>query len=341
MLWLERKYLSMALVHLDQAKWKGDNTLNHRCPYCGDSKKNDYKARGYHFVVEQNFVYKCHNCGKATSTVHFLKDNFPTIHREYLVEWLKESGVTPKVKKMPSSNEFKFTPKQDLLNISVETLRAVCWPAWDKIVSRDYLQHRKIPDEKIKELFYVDNSQHLSNLSKKYEDRVLGNDPRIVLPFFSESGELVGVSGRAINDSPLRYLTMKFLEDVPLIYNINRVDKTKTVYVTEGPIDSLFLPNSIAVGGSDFKKLDNSIKDNAVIIFDNEPRSREIVKKLKEVIDLGYKVCIWNDKRVSDLKDVNEMIMNGLSQSVILDIINTSIFDGLSAKLKLTEYKKI
>ena len=134
---------------------------------------------------------------------------------------------------------------------------------------------------------------------------------------------------------------MKFLEDVPLIYNINRVDKTKTVYVTEGPIDSLFLPNSIAVGGSDFKKLDNSIKDNAVIIFDNEPRSREIVKKLKEVIDLGYKVCIWNDKRVSDLKDVNEMIMNGLSQSVILDIINTSIFDGLSAKLKLTEYKKI
>jgi len=269
-----------------------------------------------------------------------MKDNFPSIHREYLVEWLKENHVKPKARKMPSANEFKFTPQQDLLNISVETLKAVCWPAWDKIVSREYLQNRKIPDEKIKELWYVDNSQHLSNLSEKYADRVLGNDPRIVLPFFSESGELVGVSGRAINDSPLRYLTMKFLEDVPLIYNINRVDKTKTVYVTEGPIDSLFLPNSIAVGGSDFKKLDNSIKDNAIIIFDNEPRSKEIIKKLEEVIELGYKVVIWHSRRVNELKDINDMIMDGLSQTNVLDIINTSTFNGLSAKLKLTEYKK-
>ena len=143
-----------------------------------------------------------------------------------------------------------------------------------------------------------------------------------------------------MNDSPLRYLTMKFLEDVPLIYNLNKVDKTKTIYVTEGPIDSLFLPNSIAVGGSDFKKLDDSIKDNAVIIFDNEPRSKEIIKKLKEVIDLGYKVVIWHNKRVNGIKDINDMIMDGLSQTNVLDIINTSIFDGLSAKLKLTEYKK-
>jgi DNA-directed RNA polymerase subunit RPC12/RpoP len=340
MLWLERKYLSMCIAHLGHAKWKNENTLNHRCPYCGDSKKNQYKARGYHFVVEQNFVYKCHNCGKATSSVHFMKDHFPTIHRDYLKEWLTEQGVKPKPKKLLSANEYKFTPQQDLLNISVETLKAVCWPAWDKIVSREYLQNRKIPDEKIEELWYVNNSQYLSNLSEKYKDRVLGNDPRIVLPFFAENGELVGVSGRAMNDSPLRYLTMKFLEDVPLIYNLNKVDKTKTIYVTEGPIDSLFLPNSIAVGGSDFKKLDDSIKDNAVIIFDNEPRSKEIIKKLEEVIDLGYKVVIWHNKRVNGLKDINDMIMDGLSQTNVLDIINTSIFDGLSAKLKLMEYKK-
>ena len=103
MLWLERKYLSQVLSSLDQAKWKNENTLNHRCPYCGDSQKNQYKARGYHFVIEQNFVYKCHNCGKATSSVHFMKDNFPSIHKEYLVEWLKENHVKPKAKKMLSA----------------------------------------------------------------------------------------------------------------------------------------------------------------------------------------------------------------------------------------------
>ena len=337
MLWLERKYLSMVISNLEMAKWKNDNTLNHRCPYCGDSAKNQYKARGYHFVVEQSFIYKCHNCGKATSSVKFLKDNFPVIHKEYLKEWLKEQGVKPKAKKLPSANEFKFTPRTESLNTK-DVLRKVCKNAWEVSVASTYLLNRKIPKT---ELYYVDNSELLSALSEKYKDRVLGNDPRIVIPFYDENGELVGVSGRAINNSPLRYLTLKFLDDVPLIYNLNEVDKSKTIYITEGPIDSLFLPNSIAVGGSDFTKIDNSIKRNAVLIYDNEPRNYEILKKLAEVIDLGFSICIWNDRRVNECKDINDMILSGLSQADIVDIINSCTHNGLSAKLKLAEYKRV
>ena len=76
----------------DVCKWKNDNTLNHRCPYCGDSQKNQHKARRYHFVVDQNFIYKCW-CGKSTSSVHFLKDHFPDIHKEYLKEYLQEKRL--------------------------------------------------------------------------------------------------------------------------------------------------------------------------------------------------------------------------------------------------------
>ena len=152
---------------------------------------------------------------------------------------------------------------------------------------------------------------------------------------------MIGVSGRAINDSPLRYMTMRFRDDVPLIFNLNNVDKTKTIYVTEGPIDSLFLPNSIAVAGSDFKKIQDDIKDNAILIYDNEPRNAEIIKKIEEVIDLGYKVCIWNDRRIEDCKDINDMIIKGLSESEIIEIINRNTVYGLSAKLQLMEYKKI
>jgi hypothetical protein len=345
MLWLERKYLSMCVSSLELAKWKGDTTLNHRCIYCGDSQKNQHKARGYHFVVEQSFIYKCHNCGKSTSSVNFIKDHFPVLHKEYIKEWLTESGKKPKKHasnhKMPSANVFKFTPKTELLNMIKVDLSAIMFPAKEKRVAREYLQARKIPEDKINDLWFVESAQTLSLLSPKYKDRVLGNDPRIILPFFREDGELVGVSGRAINNSPLRYLTMRFLDDDPLIYNIQKVDKTKTIYVTEGPLDSLFLPNSIAVGGSDFKKIDDGIKDNAIIIYDNEPRNEEILKKLEEVIELGYKVCIWDDKRIADCKDINDMIVSGLRQSEIVDIINTCTFEGLSAKLKLMEYKRI
>ena len=338
--WLERKYLSMVASRLDVAKWKNEKTLNHRCPYCGDSQKNQYKARGYHFVVDQNFVYKCHNCGKSTSSVHFLKDHFPDIHREYLKEYLQEKGGKIKVKKrkMPSANDFKFKPNQNL-NTGGDDLRAVACRAWEKREAREYLQDRLVDESIIRELWFVTHAESLQYLSSKYKDRELGTDPRIVFPFYSENGELIGVSGRAINNSPLRYLTMRFVDDVPLIYNINNVDKSKTIYVTEGPIDSLFLPNSIAVGGSDFKKISN-LKENAIIIYDNEPRNTVILKKIEEVIDLGFSVCIWSDRRVEGLKDINEMIMKGLTKKDIVSIIDSCTYNGLSAKLRLQEYKK-
>ena len=345
MLWLERKFLSMVIANLDHAKWTNENTLNHRCNYCGDSQKNPHKARGFHFVIEQSFVYKCHNCGKSTSSVHFLKDHFPVIHKEYLKEYLQEKGVKPRAQKMPSSNSFKFTPKKEILNkndiMSEENLKILMKPCSEVAVARKYLEDRKIPSEHYSSLYYTPTPQNLSFLSDKYKDRVLGTDPRIILPFYDESGELIGLSGRAINNSPLRYLTMRFQDDLPLIFNLHKVDKTKTIFVTEGPIDSLFLPNSIAVAGSDFKKIDDVIKENAVLIYDNEPRNREILKKLSEVIDLGYAVCIWNDKRLNGLKDINEMILNGLTIDEVLSIIEKCTFSGLSAKTKFMEYKKI
>ena len=108
----------MVMVQLDQAKWKNNNTLNHRCNYCGDSQKNTYKCRGYHFVVDQSFVYKCHNCGKSTSSQNFLKDHFPSVHKEFVIELFTEKHVKKKSDKrrMPSSNAFKLTPKNALIN---------------------------------------------------------------------------------------------------------------------------------------------------------------------------------------------------------------------------------
>ena len=246
---------------------------------------------------------------------------------------------------MPSANAFKFTPRTDNLNKTVvkkeNSLKAVAFPVLEKAIAKNYLLDRKIPESSMTDLWFVQQAQTLSLLSDKYKDRVLGKDPRIILPFYDENGELIGVSGRAINDSPLRYMTMRFRDDVPLIFNLNKVDKTKTIYVTEGPIDSLFLPNSIAVAGSDFKKIQDDIKDNAILIYDNEPRNTEIIKKIEEVIDLGYKVCIWNDRRIEDCKDINDMVIKGLSESEIIEIINRNTVYGLSAKLQLMEYKKI
>ncbi len=333
-LWLERKYLNMVLAYLPNSKWKNETLLNHSCPYCGDSETNSYKARGYHFVVEQSYIYKCHNCGVSKSSVNFLKDNFAETHKEYLKEWLKETGRGKKrPQKMLPSHKFRFTPQTNLLNT---TVHKICEDAWKVDESSKYLSDRMIPETS--EIYYIDSSQKLAEVHTKYRDRVLGSDPRIVLPFYKD-GNLIGLTGRAINDSKLRYLTMRFDEETPLIYNIDKVDTKKTVFVTEGPIDSLFLPNSIAVGGSDFSKLDNKLKKNAILIYDNEPRNTQILKKINSVIDDGWSVCIWNTKQVKGLKDINDMVRGGLSVDQIVETIKNNTHSGLQAKLKLKEYK--
>ena len=142
--------------------------------------------------------------------------------------------------------------------------------------------------------YFVESAQSLSSINYKYNKRVLGNDPRLVLPFYDRQKNLIESQVETLNDSQLRYLTLRFDEEKPLIFNLDKVDFNKPLYVVEGPIDSLFLDNCIAVGGSDFSKVTNEIsKSNSTLIFDNEPRNKEIIKKMKNMSDQGYKVCVW------------------------------------------------
>jgi hypothetical protein len=215
-----------------------------------------------------------------------------------------------------------------------------CVSAVDSQQARDYLNHRMIPKHKWDELYYIENCQSLSSLDYKYRDRVFGNDPRLVLPFYSRQGKLVGVSGRALNNNKLRYLTLKFDDNEPLIYGLRTVDYNKTVYVTEGPIDSLFLPNSIAVAGSDFSKLKSIVPaEQAVVVFDNERRNPQLHELMGQVIEDGFTICFWPKTILQ--KDINDMILNGLSSNVIEDIINKNKFSGLSAKMVLSDWSRI
>ncbi len=79
--------------------------------------------------------------------------------------------------------------------------------------------------------------------------------------------------------------------------------------------------------------------EQAIVVFDNEPRAPEIVKKLSQIIEDGFEVCIW-PKTIDD-KDINDMVLNGLSPSVIKDTINSNKFSGLKAKMALSDWSKI
>ena len=124
------------------------------------------------------------------------------------------------------------------------------------------------------------------------------------------------------------------------IYGLDRVDYGQRVYVVEGPIDSLFLPNAIAVSGASFDTpIIRQLLTNATLVMDNEPRNKDIVRQLGKYIDLGYNVCMYPDN--IEEKDINDMIKAGKTPDEILNIINTNTFSGMEAKLKFADWRKI
>jgi hypothetical protein len=118
---------------------------------------------------------------------------------------------------------------------------------------------------------------------------------------------------------------------------MDRVDLNSTVYVTEGPIDSMFLPNAVAILGMNHEL--NPCVNNPVFVLDNEPRNREVIKQYEKLIKNDYRVCIWPDNITQ--KDVNDMIRSGMSRREVLETINKNIYSGLSAELRLSVWKKI
>jgi 3-phosphoglycerate kinase len=154
---------------------------------------------------------------------------------------------------------------------------------------------------------------------------------------------LIAISGRALetSDKTLRYVTIRTNEsDAKLIYGMDRVNLKKLVKVVEGPIDSLFLTNCVASGDAN---LSLTVKDidaeEKILIFDNEPRNKEIVKMMQDAIKLRYDVVIWPNNVQG--KDINEMIMNGISPDEIESIISSNTFRDIQAQLKMNMWKKI
>jgi hypothetical protein len=124
-------------------------------------------------------------------------------------------------------------------------------------------------------------------------------------------------------------------EDQPKIFGLDKINTDETIYITEGPFDSTFVENSVAMCGSDIDIRTFGWSDY-IWVFDNEPRNQQIVNRISTAIDRGDKVVIW-DKSIKE-KDINEMVLQGYDPYAI---IKHNTFSGLQAKLKLADWKKV
>ena len=330
--YVDLKYINILSVRLEQFKQKGKNLFNFRCPYCGDSQKDKTKARGYLYAVKNDMFYKCHNCGHGTNMPNFIKDRDQKLYSEYCLE---------KFKKKPKKEEVDFKPKFDKVEFDDLNLGMKISDLKDTHPAKKFVLDRKIPRDKLDLLYCCNRFMTLVNRVKPGTFKNVTKDyPRLIIPFYDESGKLFAFQGRAFGKEQPKYITIKLDESKQKVYGLERVNFLQPIKVVEGPLDSLFLDNCLASAGADLKNVKKSLpEDQITYIYDNEPRNREIIKHMYSVIDKGYSLVIWPD----DLKhkDINDMIISGLTSEQITDIIHNNTFSGLAATAKLDFYKRV
>ena len=339
MMWLDAKYANMLGSQLELFKKTRDNTWNFRCPICGDSKKDKTKTRGYLYPGKTSLRYKCHNCGAGMGFYDFLQDQDPSLFKEYKLELFKEKGIGRKTRKTAQHKTRKAAPPKKRNPVHKYGMDAVSDLPEDHPACV-YLRERKVPVRAWKDVYYVDQIEDVAYQITGYEDTRFDRSPRIMLPFVNREGVLTHIQGRAIVpvDKSKRYITLE-IENAPKIFGMSRIRPgSSNILVVEGPIDSLFLPNCVAMGGADLSDcdLDPSI---TTFVFDNEPRNREIIARMEKVIERGYGVCIWGPEVID--KDINDMVLSGQSARNLHGYILTHTYRGMKAKLQLTRYKNV
>ena len=341
MLWIDAKYLQMVSYKLRNFKQKKQNYWNFSCPICGDSKTNALKARGFVFQHDGRLVYKCHNCSYSSNVGNLIKHLDANLYNEYVLERYKETSNKHNDHIDLKETTLVVTQESEevLYDAILDTVQRVDTLP-DSHPAKRYIIERQIPRDKWNLFYYTDKFKDWSNKYKFQFMNLETDHPRLIIPFFNKHGKVFMYQGRGLNGEQPKYIAVKLDEKEEKIYGLERVNYANKVYVVEGPIDSIFLPNAIAVGGADFDvPLVASIKSNCVLIPDNEPRNKEIVKMIGKYVEKGYAVCLWPDT-VKE-KDINEMILAGRSADQILDTINTNTFQGMEAKLRFSTWKKI
>ena len=339
---IESKYVRLISSRLRNFKQKKDYLWNFSCPICGDSQKNKTKARGYVFPKGNNLFYRCHNCGVSIGVGNFIKAVDESLYKEFVLERYK-SGETNNTRSANTILNIP-SPRFDKLD-KQKVFEHAEWV--DKLPSGHfclvYCVKRHIPSNILSKLLFTPHYKQFCDALVPNHGKTIVDDARLVIPFYDEYNELIAVSGRALEtgDKTLRYITLRTNDSQDkLIFGMDRVDLKQTVKFVEGPVDSLFLKNCIASGDANLVLCADAISsDKIVLIFDNEPRNKEIVKIMQNAIGLKYDVVIWPDTIGG--KDINEIILSGKSQDEIEEIISSNTFRGIEAQLKLNMWKKV
>ena len=320
---IDSKYIGLVSSRLQKFKRVKADLFNFRCPICGDSQKHKNKARGYFYQVKTNTNYKCHNCGASMSFNNFLKQIDSTLHKQYTMEKFKE-GFTGR-NFVVDEPKLEFT--KPVFRKKIDLPRASEVP-----VAKNYLEKRNLDAS---QFYFAAKFKEWTNTQKHTFDTIGRDESRIIIPMYDTDKNLIGFQGRSLGPNSVKYITVMLQDEAPKLFGLDKIDDTKPIYITEGPFDSTFLENSVAMCGSDLD-IGSFGWSSYIWVFDNEPRNREIIERINKTIDRGDQIVIW-PSNIHE-KDINDMVLSGHN---VKSIVESNTYSSLQAKIKFNIWKKV
>jgi len=307
---------------------------NCKCAFGCDNKNR--KKRMFFLLRDSYITVYCHDCGYSRKLKGFLEDKFPELIEEYnfygFKPPLKKENIAEKLLNILDESQNKnsqtYIHDSELFKItkSFNDLK-------DSHPAKKYTKKRLIP---------FDQVRYCANL-KKLHERLFNEEskflpvPCLVIPFFRKSGNIEILQARMFDPKlKPKYLTLKLNPEAEKIYNQDFVEYSEDVFILEGPIDSMFVPNAIAMAGSDASP---SIPGKYIWVFDNEPGNKEIVHKMNKKIDAGERIVIW--RKEDNFKDINDGLVKKMFDTAeIFDILKMRTQHGIKAKLEIAKWRK-
>lgn len=333
MSWIEEKYVGLLSAKLEKFQRKSSGIYCFRCPICGDSKSNPNKTRGYLYERNGGYRMHCHNCGVSMSFTKFIKEIDPVLGKEFVfVKYIEPKGgkATPPdpVKKSEPQVEKclldKLMQRMTILNASH--------------AARVYLAKRLIPEAALDVIYYCDDIRKIAQLAPKYVEAFTREEARIIIPAFDRNGHLVALTARDFTDtSSLRYIGIQISTRHHPVYGLDRVNMNDFIYVVEGPLDSFFLPNCVAMGTSALHFAKRYLPvERSILAFDNQPRNQQIIQLMGKAIGNGFTIVVWPDKITA--KDINEMVLAGID---VQTLISQNLYRDLAARMAVQRWQKL
>lgn len=342
-IYIDRKYIGLIQYRLEGFVQKKPDLYNCRCPFCLDSNKSKTKKRGYIYKLTgvESYAYRCHNCGKSISLGHLIEALDSNAYKQYVLEKYCEGANKHSPVQKPTFDSlkgnaaeyFRAHPK----NLSISSICRLP----ENHYARAYIMNRRIPEKFWNEIYYTDKFYDFMNADfpdHGKSEKELPNDDRIVLLYTDHNGYVTHVAGRALGEkSGLRYITVKVSDVDRKVFGTHRLDFRKPAYVVEGQFDSLFVDNCVASGDANLAGVvDHFPTADWTLIFDNEPRNKDVVRYLGRAIDRGHKVVIFPSE--IEQKDINDMVLAGID---VNKLIRENTYKGALAMLSFQRWKRV